>query len=148
MNSTHPLDMLLQQYATGKTAVDKDTAKHIDSCSICQVSVANYRLLFAAIQQEPKPAFNFDATELVLNKLPARTANVTKNKIPAYMMVIALSVVVAPLYFFRKLFINVAGGVSTVLLLAITAAAVSIVLYRAIGLYKKYQEQLDKLNFY
>ena len=148
MKLQHPSDELIQQYAADENIADIEILSHISACEQCSTSAANYRLLFAAIALEPKPVFDFDAAELVLAKLPGTAANYTKNKIPAYMTLISILVVILPLYFFRKFFINVAGGVSTAVLIIIAATAMAIVLYKTSGMYRKYQKQLDKLNFY
>jgi hypothetical protein len=149
MKLQHPSEELIQQYALGENLEDKIAADHLAACEQCSIAAANYRLLFAAVKQEPEPAFDFNVTELVLHKLPLPAANIAKNKAPGnMMMLIAVFFVIVPLYFFRKFFINVAGGVSSASLLIISVAAIMIVVYRSMDMYKKYQKQLDKLNFH
>jgi len=148
MKPGHLSETEIQQYAIRGENPAPAIAEHIEVCETCKARLANYRLVAAGIEQQPKPVLDFDAVNLVLAQLPKSKGSLSWNRFFMYSMVCLVSAsIVMPVYLFRKLFINMADGISTLFLYAISAAAIIILLYKVIELYKKYQKQIHALDF-
>ena len=70
MKIEHPSEMVLQRYVLDEPGCTEEVIGHIEQCERCLVSVSTYRLVLAEIKQQPRPVFDFMATELVLAELP------------------------------------------------------------------------------
>ena len=70
MITNHLSEHELQQYALNKPDCDKNIIAHAESCKDCQANVQAYLQLFSVIREQPKPAFDFNLQELVLQKIP------------------------------------------------------------------------------
>src|ERR1700748_1405163 len=78
MSGVHPSDMELQQYVLDKLVCPADVLAHIDACAGCQAAVAAYRLLFGGLEEQPRPAFNFDASALVMEAIMSEAGRAPK----------------------------------------------------------------------
>jgi hypothetical protein len=148
MKPGHLSETEIQQYALGEAMSEARIVKHFEWCEDCTARAANYKLLFLSIEQQPHPVFDFDATELVLAQLPKSKESLSWNRFFIYSMVCLVGAsTVVPLYLFRKLFINMADGISSFFLYAISAITIVIILYKMVELYRKYQRQMHALDF-
>jgi hypothetical protein len=149
MTTAHPSDMELQQYAMDKTGCTAEAITHIDACESCQAGIAAYRLLFSEITERPKPAFDFDVSALVLPALPPAPVKTPPERAFGYWFaVIACCVAGIPLYLFRKNIFFLFGGISVYFIYVILAAALPVVVLRCLGMYRKFQQQMNSLNVY
>jgi len=149
MTTAHPSDTELQQYAMDKTGCTAEVITHIDTCENCQAGVAAYRLLFAEIVQQPKPAFDFDVSGLVLRALPAAPVKTPPERAFGYWFaVFACCAVSIPLYLFRKNIYFLFEGVSVYFIYVIAGAALPVVVVRFLSMYRKFQKQMKSLNVY
>ena len=152
MTTAHPFDMELQQYAMDKTGCAAETITHIEACENCQAGVAAYRLLLTEITQQPKPAFDFDMSGLVLPALPAPVAAPAKAKperaFGYWFAIIGCCAAGIPLYLFRKNIFFLFAGISVYFIYIIAGAALPFVLLRFLAMYRKYQRQMESLNVY
>jgi hypothetical protein len=157
MMITHPSGMELQEYALDKSGCSTETTAHIQNCENCQAVIANYHSLFAGIKEQPRPLFDFDLSSLVLEQLPG--ALIGKQETPItekvrfglsgwLMSVIICCTIAVSLYLFRKNIWNMFSEIPGYFLYLVLASAVVIVLLRIMDMYRKYQKQIDVLNFY
>jgi anti-sigma factor RsiW len=144
----HLSESEIQQYASGEIKPDLVAAGHMEQCKNCSTRMANYQLLFSAVEQAPRPVFDFDAVGLVMAQLPAPVRASTENTFLQYAVIlIVTAAAVVPLWYFRKLFTNMAGSITSFSLYTIAAAGILIVFFKLLGMYKKYQKQIIALNF-
>jgi hypothetical protein len=144
----HLSESEIQQYASGEIKPDLVTAGHMEQCKNCSARIANYQLLFSVVEQQPRPVLDFDTAGVVMAQLPATVHTNTENKFFKYTVIFIVTVAVAaPLYFYRNLFINMAGSISRFSLYTIAAAGILVVGFKLLGMYKKYQKQITVLNF-
>jgi hypothetical protein len=157
MTNAHPSDLELQQYALDKSGCPGQTATHIENCEDCRAAVASYLALFTGIKSQPKPSFDFDLSDLVLKQLPQAAIGKrawTWTEIPGFglaawlMSAICCCTIAVPLYLFRKNIWNMFAEIPGYFVYIILAAALVIVLLRIMDMYRKYQKQIDALNFY
>jgi hypothetical protein len=113
------------------------------------MEAATYQALFSGIKEEPKPVFAFDVPALVLSRLPAGKARSSPDPVLAWLVaLLVVATIGIPLFLFRKNLENMFGEVSAFFLYAILAAAIIIVLFTLMDMYKKHQKQMKALNFY
>ena len=144
----HLSESEIQQYASGEIIPDLDTVGHMELCKNCGAWMANYQLLFSAVEQEPVPVFDFDTAGLVMAQLPALVQASTGNKFLQYAVILIITAaVVAPLWFFRNLFINMAGSITSFSFCTIAAAGMLVIVFKLWGMYKRHQKQISLLNF-
>jgi hypothetical protein len=163
MNTEHASEMELQEYALDKYGCSKQAIIHIEVCENCQAGVAAYRLLFDKIKKQPKPAFDFDVSALLLPQITAGLQPMKAVQPPVhaghpasrtdlyfkYSMVVILFLIVGiPVYLFRKNIYYIFTGVSSFFLYTIIAAALIIVLLRIMDMHKRHQKRMKVLHFY
>ena len=149
MTTEHPSEIELQQYVLDKPGCTTEIIEHIEVCENCQANVAMYRLLFFEIKQQPKPAFDFDVSGLVLSQIPTAKSRFLPDSFFTYVLaVIVFCTIGIPLYLFRKNILNMFTEISTFFMYTIVAATIIIVLFKIMDMYKRYQKQMRALNFY
>jgi hypothetical protein len=156
----HPSEWEWQQYVLDKSGFTPEIAEHIECCDDCQAQLAAYRLLFAEIKQQPRPAFTFSVPSLILPQLqgqlplqdqPGLTGSrrVMQSRLSGWLL--TLLIVCPPgfaVYLFRKNIRNMFSEISGLFVWIILGAALLIVLSGIRVMYRKYQRQLEALHFY
>lgn len=148
MKTGHLTDDAIQQYVLGASNCEADIIEHIDTCETCSIRLANYRLLFAAIQEQPKPAFEFDVAGLVLSQLQGKTKELTRMDRPLYLLITAFFCLMGvPLYYFRKDIAIMFATMLPITIGLITISTIPVLVFQGIDLFKKYKLRSDALNY-
>jgi len=81
MTTKHLSESEIQQYATDKMSCSAQITDHMRNCRSCRDEAATYEMIFSKIKQDSQPAFDFDLSALVMNRLPAEraTSNIEKS---------------------------------------------------------------------
>lgn len=144
----HPSEKEIQQFAIDQTVCDTATIIHIGACMECKAEVSNYRLVFSEIKQQSKPSFDFDLSALVLPQLPVAKTRLSPDQFISGFLIFFISCFVAiPVCLFNKYILNMFGDISPFFIYAIIGSATVIVIYKTLMLYRKYQKQMQLLNF-
>ena len=144
----HPSEKEIQQFAIDKSDCDTVAIVHIESCAKCLAEVSNYQLLFTGIGQQNKPAFDFDLSALVIPQLPSAKTPLSPDQFISGFLVFFISCFVGvPVVLFNKYILNMFSDISPFFIYAIIGSATVIVIYKTLSLYKKYQKQMQLLNF-
>ena len=148
MNFYHPKEEDIQQYAMVKSACASEVIQHIESCTHCMEEVETYRILFSGIRQQPASGFDFDVSALVLSQLPETKSRLsTDNVIAGFLVVFIFSCIAIPLYLFRKSLAGMFTDIPPFFIYAIVVSTSVFLLYKIISIYKKYQNQIQMINF-
>ena len=149
MTHKHLNDIEIQQYVLGKENCDTEMVEHMQHCTNCAAKAAQYTLVFDGIEQQEKPVFNFNLADLVVAQLPKPQPKVANKKWFFYFIIfIVLFSVCAIFYLFGNNLKNLFFGTTPILTgLIITTVAILLV-FLSIDMYRKYQVQMDALNFY
>jgi len=149
MINKHVNDDEIQQYVLQKADCDIDIIKHIRSCETCKIKAEQYNLLFEAIKQQEKPAFDFNIADLVIEQLPKSRYKVSTDKLFSYFIIFisifSLSII---FYFFRDSLLSLFKGISPILVALIITTVTCLFVILFIDMYRKYQAQMKALNFY
>jgi hypothetical protein len=149
MINKHVDDDEIQQYVLQKADCDIDIIKHIQSCETCKIKAEQYNLLFEAIKQQEKPAFDFNIADLVIEQLPKSRYKVSTDKLFSYFIIFisifSLSII---FYFFRDSLLSLFKGISPILVALIITTVTCLFVILFIDMYRKYQARMKALNFY
>jgi hypothetical protein len=144
----HPSEKEIQQFAIDQSGCDNATIVHIESCMDCKTAVSNYQLLFSEIGQQSRPAFDFDLSALVLPQLPVAKTRLSPDEfISGFLVFFISSFVAVPVVLFNKYILNMFSGITPFFIYAIIGSATVIVIYKTLAMYKKYQKQMQLINF-
>jgi len=148
MRTRHLSEDAMQQYILDATGCEADIIEHIGCCEICKAKLANYQSLFAAIKEQPRPAFEFDLADLILSQLPEETKELTRMDWPLYLVVsVVFSLIGVPLYWLRKDIAIMLSGMIPFAISLIAISTIPVFLFQSIELFKKYKKRSDALNF-
>lgn len=146
MNKDHLSEEEIQQYALGKAG--SNTIKHIGSCTFCGAKAANYQLIFTEMDELPQKTFDFDAASLVLAQLPQPEPAPSRDEGWLYLLIFAaLASISIPVYVYRLYFFKVFTDILPVAMYLIVLVTLFILVFQGIEMFRKYQKQMNKLNY-
>lgn len=145
MTTSHLSEQEIQQYVLDRKNTSSDISAHIHDCERCQAEATVYRMLFKELKEIPKPAFDFDLSELVLDQLPVR-----KPLFPWMATVVAclaIFLVSFAIICFTNYLSAAVRGLSVKLLYFIIIPAVFILIIQGLSLLKVHKKQMSTINF-
>ena len=149
MTNKHLNDIEIQQYVLEKANFDIDIVEHMRHCTICAEKAAHYTLVFDEIEQQEKPIFNFNLADLVVAQLPKPQPKVANEKWFFYFIIFTLLFsVCAIFYLFGNNLQNLLLRTKPLLNGLIITTVTILLVFLCIDMYRKYQAQMNALNFY
>ncbi|MET0243964.1 MAG: hypothetical protein ABW174_10865 [Flavitalea sp.] len=156
MKMEHLSEELVQQLAIEPGSINAGQKQHLYDCAECAARVADYKLLFADINDLPAPSFEFDLAAMVLEQLPALHAepvSISKTKdqpkaIP-WMIAAAIAAIALmglPFYYFRADITSMLSGLSTMITALAIIIVVLIAIFQVVDEYRKYNKRINSLN--
>jgi hypothetical protein len=147
MNNSHPSEKDIQQYAIDQSECTSAVTKHIEFCGHCLAEVKSYRHLFSEINQQPKPVFDFDVSDMVIPQLTNTGQHVTADRFIAGFLVLFISCFIGiPIFLFRFYILNMFSGIPPFFIYAIICSASAIILFQTLETYKNFQKKMHLLN--
>ena len=147
MTNNHLSEMDIQQYALNKPVADPAIVLHLQECEMCSSRVSAYALLFSAIKDVPKPAFDFDLAGLVLSQIPKSAPSFSGSMSSVYLLAGAIIFALAiPVYLYWNHIANLFVGILPLGMYLIVTPALIILVFQGILLYKKYENKMNILN--
>ena len=146
----HLSDEELQLYVVSEENCDAGIIRHIHSCSECKTKVELYQLLISGIKEQSAPAFDFNLSELVLQKLPAPSKKTTDDKMVNWIFIIitAITVAAGSIYFRNYLSALFKGFGNTLLVFIGVVSSILILAGLIWDMYKKYNKEIKLLDAY
>lgn len=149
MKTEHPDDFVIQQYLFRETISHPDLIEHIQQCEKCRLKVEQYKLIFEAIKEQEKPAFDFQLAELVLKQLPGEKLAFSPGKFLIYFFVLfALPIAGVLIYLFTSSLSGLITGLTPILMYLISITATGLLVFQFFDTYAKYKTRLNAINFY
>lgn len=146
MSNSHLSEEEIQQYVLGQA--NPESIKHIGSCPLCEIKVANYRSILSAMEQLAKPVFDFDVTSLVISQLPHPKSAITKGDQWVYLLVFAaIGSLIIPIYLYKGELVKMFNGVLPVALYLIALTAFFILAFQGFEIFRKYRKQMNAFNY-
>jgi len=148
MTTKHLSEIETQQYALGKENCNTHLIEHIQSCETCRVKADNYQLIFTEIKVQPKPVFDFNLTDLVMNQLPLRKQKTSFENIALYITAF-VSILIAgfAIYFYKSFLSTALTGITPIAVYLIITTLASLLIFLGIDMFAKYNKQMKILNF-
>ena len=144
----HLTDDEVQEFVGDKKYCEVKIVEHIHSCEICRAKVEVYQLMIKEIKKQPQPAFDFDLSRMVLQKLPSSKTTIVNDKalilIFGFMVIAFLGGVI---YLFQSYF-DLFEGIKTIFIYLIAITAITVLVYLLIDMYKEYQKEMKVLDLY
>jgi len=146
MRNGHLSEEEIQQFVLEQgSAVDSE---HLTSCPLCSTKAANYRSILLAMSDLPKPAFDFDVASLVIAQLPRQKPATVIGDLWIYLLVFtALGALAIPIYLYRDELLKMFNGVLPIALYLTVLAALFILVFQGVEIFRKYRKQMDALNY-
>ncbi len=143
----HPSENEIQQYATEPLLCDESTAIHLVSCKSCNEQVKAYQLLYSGIQQQSKPAFHFNLSNLVLAQLePSKPKFNWEISLAYFFAASGIIVILFSGIWFSKYLSVLFTGPSILFLYLFAAITLVTLLFQGFEIFRRYQKQMNALN--
>ena len=147
MKAKHLSENELQQYVSDTFFCDESIIHHIESCETCKVNAEVYQIVFAGIQKQSNPAFEFDLADLVIAQLEQPKRSFSTNIVVAYLLSsTGIMAILISCFLFHEYFSGLFIRYSNLLLYLFLAITVVVFLFQCIEIYRKYKKQIGVLN--
>jgi hypothetical protein len=104
-------------------------------------------LIFASLEEQPKPVFEFDLARLVLSKLDVKEET---HPLPKRLTYLTVFIIVAPLaavsYLFGEHLLDIFSSVSSILLYLMVATTSTFLSFQIIDMFKIHKKQMSDLE--
>lgn len=143
MKNEHINEIEIQQYILAKDDCDINIVAHINHCQKCKAEVEIYELLFAAINAEPNPIFEFDLANLVMQQVSEKQNFSFDKYLIAILSGVSIAVISMLIYLVNLYFPTLFNGISFIQfsLIAVTILLISIFIY--FDMNKNYKDQMN-----
>ena len=148
MVTKHLTDDEVQQYALGMSNSDERIIGHIHFCDECRAKADVYQVMIAGIKQQPRGAFDFNLSEVVLQQLPSPVEQTSDRVLLWVLICIGLGFMGAALYYFEGSLIFLFKGIAAIFIYLIIISAVTVFTWVFIDMYKKYSKEMKLLDSY
>jgi hypothetical protein len=144
----HPSETELQEFALGEMKNEANIDAHIQLCDECKSAVATYRLLFATIGEQEKPVFDFNISELVLQKIKSPEKDHSMDSLIFYIGFAVLALLGGAGYWYREFLFGLLIGFGSLFMYLLAASAIIILAFQCVDIYRRYQYKIKILDFY
>ncbi|MEI6945872.1 hypothetical protein V9K67_01645 [Paraflavisolibacter sp. H34] len=147
MVNQHLSEEELQAYAADPAHCSNDTREHVLACADCRARAAAYELLFAGLEQQPAPAFDFDLEAAVLAQLTPPESKPFPGILQVVLLLLAALVFTALLVWVNyRNFSWLVEGLSPFLQLMLLCTGLVLLSGLAIDAWRSYQKKADLLD--
>ena len=148
MTTKHLLEVEIQHYAIDKVSCGTQITDHIHSCEACRLKSETYRIILTEIKEQPKPVFDFNLTDLVMNQLPQPKHIASFENIVLYITtVVSILVTGFAIYFFSSFLSNAVIGITPIVTYLVITTLVGLLIFLGIDMFANYKKQMKILNF-
>ena len=148
MVTKHLTDDEVQLYVLDRHTCEKRIAEHIHFCEECRAKAEVYQLMITGIKQQPRPAFDFNLSELVLPQLPSSGEKTTDRLLLWILICIGFGFMGTALYYFEGSLIFLFKGIAAIFIYLIIISAATVFTWVFIDMYKKYDREMKLLDSY
>lgn len=147
MTSKHLSDYDIQQLVLDESNCVHSIIQHARMCPRCSSKAEAYRLIFASLEEQPKPVFEFDLAGMVLSKLEVKEET---HPLPNRLAYLTVFIIVAPLaavsYVFGENLLDIFSSVSSILLYMMVGTTSTFLAFQIIDMFKIHKKQMTDLD--
>lgn len=147
MLDKHLTDEEIQQLLLDGTPSNSNMAEHLRVCKDCQARATTYELLFAGINEQEKPAFEFNLAELVVAQLPKQKATLVKDRLPVFLLAFIMILLGTAGYVFHQYLALLFAGIASLAIYLMISSVIVILVFFCVDMYKNYQRKMKALDF-
>jgi hypothetical protein len=148
MKPTHLTDIEVQQYALHMADISPASIEHVWHCESCQARAREYTLLFDAVAQQTRPAFDFDLPEFVMSQLVKPKASPVRQKLIVFCIwLVSAALLGTTVFLFGKPLLDLFSSSSPIVLYAAMAFAAALTIFLVMESYREFRDKMKKLNF-
>jgi hypothetical protein len=144
MMGKHLTEQEIQLYATEATACSSQIVEHTQACEYCKTQASIYQQLFTGIKESPRPVFEFDLANLVINNLPLAKKKYQFPNFPIYLLAIGALAMAGS--WFKHSLLNMFSGMFPMTIYLLVLSAVIILIFQGLDMYRKYQKILNTVS--
>ena len=147
MKNSHPTENDIQTHVLNNLH-DSKNVEHISNCIHCGLIAKQYKHLFADIQKQDVPTFEFNLSQLVMEELESKTeAKLSFDNYLNYFLSISIGLLFLILLYLVTPYISVIFvSTSPLLTYLISICAVCFSLFFSVDTYKSYRKKISLLN--
>ena len=146
MLTKHLTDDEVQLYVDDIKQCDVGIIEHVHLCEDCKSKVEVYQLLITSIRHQPSPSFDFDISELILQRLPSPKQKASDKSLLWMLIFIGVAFVGVIAYYFQDSFAYLYDGISSTFIYLIVITVVTVLTGLFIDMYKKYNKEMKLLD--
>ncbi|MCF0072742.1 hypothetical protein LZD49_19835 [Dyadobacter sp. CY261] len=148
MKPTHLTDTEIQLYALQSADSNPAALEHVRHCESCQARAREYTLLFHAVGQQTRPAFDFDLPEVVMGHLVQPKASpVGQLLIVSGISFLSAAFLGTMVFLFGQQLLDLFSNRSQVVLYTAMAFPGALTILLVIESYREFQGKMKQLNF-
>lgn len=148
MKQEHLTENELQQFVLEPQEAGPEQTAHVAECAKCAAVAANYRVMFSALSNMEKPAFNFDLENQIMAQLSVSPTRKTGfSWFAIWIIAISAGMVAIPLFIMRRYFTNIFSIPAPVVYM-VAATTLTIIIFQCRELLTSYRQKIRLLNYY
>lgn len=147
MTTIHLSDTDIQLFSLGEAGFGPGVAEHISQCEFCAGKAKNYRWLFYALNDAPKPILDFDVADMVLAALPEHKKSPGLSDRFVYFIAFAAICILGTLaLLFQKDVFGKFDESDLMAMYVLSIPIVGILIWQSYELYEKYRKKMRQLT--
>jgi hypothetical protein len=148
MKNIHLTDIEIQTIVLQKANCDIAIIEHLAHCDDCKLKAEQYNILFEEIEQQEKPAFDFDLSDLVISQLPQLKPKRSFENAFIYGAAFAALIVMSVVFYFLKDNLwDMVTAITPIFTYLIITTVLGLSLFLCIDMYTKFNKRMNALNF-
>lgn len=148
MKPNHLTDTEIQQYVLQAADSNPAAIEHARHCESCQARAREYTLLFNAVGQQTRPAFDFDLPEIVMGQLVQPKASpVSQSLIVFCIWLLSATFLGTTVFLFWEQLTDLFISRSSIVLYTAMTSAASLTIFLVMESYREFQGEMKQLNF-
>jgi hypothetical protein len=148
MKPTHLTDTEIQQYVLQSGDISPASIEHVLHCESCQATAREYTLLFDAVAQQARPAFDFDLPEMVMGQLVKPKASPVRQRlIISFIWLVSAAFLGTTVFLFNEPLLDMFSNRRPIVLYASMIFTTALTTFLVIESHRKFQDKMKTLNF-
>ena len=144
MKTQHLSDETIQEFVLSKSD-ERSVLGHIQRCDACKAKVDVYRNVIAGINEQTCAEFDFNLSELVLNKIEKKEESY--SSVLWLFAILGIGIMVIAAFIFGRYITNLFSGVSEMVSYLVITTALVFLLFQGMEIIRKYKRQMAAVNF-
>lgn len=147
MKTDHISDYDIQQLILDDATCDHSIIQHVRICPDCSRRAERYRLIFATLERQARPTFDFDLTGIVLARIAAtKKAHTSTDRLKYWIIAIIAAPIAVASYFLGESLLNMFSGVSAMALYLVATTAATLLAFQIVDMIQKHKKHMSDLE--